>query len=149
MTKIAGQDEEIYSHPKYPVKKSLSPDDLVVHGHNYQLRLNEQKAQLLCERLQYTIFCIYQPFLQFLFVKWVRMVFKKAIKSSNINWNWWIDMIMHKNRDKSLCGALELFFEHFLFCHFKGPFPKVDRYSRNWTVGRSENLWGVGVEISV
>ena len=51
---------------------------------------------------------------------------------------------MHKNRDKSLCGALELFFENFLFCNFKGPFPKVNRYSRNWTVGRSENLWGGG-----
>ena len=41
--------------------------------------MNEQKAQLLCERLQYTIFCIYQPFLQFLFVKWVRMVFKRLL----------------------------------------------------------------------
>ena len=55
---------------------------------------------------------------------------------------------MHKHRDKSLCGALELFFEHFLFSNFKGPFPKVNRYSRNWTVGRSENIW-VGGEKQV
>ena len=31
----------------------------------------------------------------------------------------------------------------YLFGNFKGPFPKVNRYSRNWNVGRSENLWGI------
>ena len=39
------------------------------------------------------------------------MVFKEAIKASNINWNWWINMIMHRN--KSFCNdqnsQLEIF----------------------------------------
>ena len=85
-------------------KKKFHVQMIVVHGHNYQLRLNEQKAQLLCERLQYTIFCIYQPFLQFLFVKWVRMFFKKAIKSILIEIDEliWIGKLFCKDQNSQL-----------------------------------------------